>query len=443
MVKSIRISILFLVVFSCTIIVSAQNSDVDKLDQYFQTLGDNNKFMGSISVFKDGSKVYSKSVGYTDFDKQIVANETSKYRIGSISKTFTAVMIFQAIESGKISLNETIQKYFPSINNCEKITIAHLLSHRSGIHNFTADEGYLSWSIQYKNREQMIQIIADGGSDFVPDNKAQYSNSNYVLLSYILESVYGKSYADILAKQITEPLSLKNTYLGKSTISLDNNECNSYKYFDKWRVESVTNPSVTLGAGGIVSTSDDLNKFADALFKNKLVSANSLSTMQSMKDNYGMGLFPIPFYSKHGYGHSGEIDGFHSMLIYFPEDRLSYAITSNGMNYTFNDIHLAVLSWAYEKPFDIPTFEVIKLNPEDLDKYTGVYSSSQLPLKITIMKTGNSLEGQGTGQPTFPLEPTSKHIFKFTQGGIVMEFNPVENTMILKQGGGVFYFKKD
>lgn len=156
-----------------------------------------------------------------------------------------------------------------------------------------------------------------------------------------------------------------------------------------------------------------------------------------------MGLFPIPFYTKQGFGHNGGIDGFHSMLIYFPEDKLSYAITSNALNYNLNDIHIAVLSGIYGMPFEIPDFKVITLRSEDLDKYIRVYSSSQLPIKLTIRKKGNMLEGQGTGQPAFPLEATAKHIFKFAQGGIVLEFNPAEHTMVLKQGGGVFYLKKE
>ena len=121
------------------------------------------------------------------------------------------------------------------------------------------------------------------------------------------------------------------------------------------------------------------------------------------------------------------------MLIYFPEDELSYAITSNALNYTFNDIHIAVLSGIYGMPFDLPNFEAITLKPEDLVKYTGVYSNSQLPIKLTVRIKNNA----------FPLEATSEHTFKFTQGGIVMEFNPGNRTMTLKQGGGVFLFKKE
>ncbi len=443
MTKIMRASILSVLLLCCNGIVCAQEFDRVKLDQYFQTLENNNKFMGCVSVFRDGSEIYTKSVGFADVEKHIAANERSAYRIGSISKIFTAVMVFQAIEAGQISLSEPIDRYFPSIKNGSKITIGHLLSHRSGIHNFTSDESYLTWYIQNKSKDQMVEIIAKGGIDFEPDSRAEYSNSNYVLLSYILESIHAKPFAKILADQITTPLSLTHTYFGEGIIFPEKNECNSYKYLDRWRIEQVTHPSVSLGAGGIVSTPEDMNRFAYALFGGKLISANSLSIMQTTKDNYGMGLLPVPFYSKRGYGHSGGIDGFSSMLIYFPEDGLSYAITSNALNYNFNDIHIVALSGVYGIPFDIPSFEVITLTPEDLEKYTGVYSSSQLPLKITIRIKGNALEGQGTGQPAFPLEAVSKRVFKFAQGGITMEFDVSKNIMTLKQGGGVFSFKKE
>ncbi|GAA6370257.1 serine hydrolase domain-containing protein [Odoribacter splanchnicus] len=443
MTKNIRIPVVAFLLLCCNLISYAQETEHAKLDRYLRLLGDKNKFMGSVSVFSKGTEIYARSVGFADIDKQIVADAQSEYHIGSISKLFTTVMIFQAIEAGQLSLSSPIDSYFPTIKNAHKITIGHLLSHRSGIHNFTADEQYLNWNTQAKTKEQMVEIIARGGSDFEPDSKAQYSNSNFVLLSYILESLYKKPYAEILADRITRPLSLVNTHLGRKTISPEQNECNSYKYFDKWRIESVTHPSIPLGAGGIVSTPRDLNKFADALFKGKLISANSLSTMLALKDNFGMGIFPVPFYAKRGFGHSGGIDGFNAMLIYFPEDELSYAITSNALNYTFNDIHIAVLSGIYGMPFDLPNFEAITLKPEDLVKYTGVYSNSQLPIKLTVRIKNNALEGQGTGQAAFPLEAISEHTFKFTQGGIVMEFNPENRTMTLKQGGGVFLFKKE
>lgn len=431
------ISAITVIMLCCGIAASAQNPDAAKLNAYFDTLGRNNRFMGSVSVFRDGAEIYKKSVGFTDIDKPTAATEKSQYSIGSISKTFTAAMIFQAVDEGKLSLSQTIDRFFPSIPNADKITIAHLLAHRSGIHNFTSDKTYFQWNTEDKTKDEMLGIITEGGTDFEPDSTFAYCNSNYVLLSYILESVDGKPYAQILTERITAPLSLKDTYFGV------NDRSESYKNADGWKIERKTNPSITLGAGGIVSTPADLNRFADALFNGKVVSTNSLSIMQTLKDNWGMGLVSVPFHSERGYGHGGNVDGFQSMFIYFPKGRISCAITSNGMNYALNDINIAVLSGVYGMPFDVPEFKVVKLLPEELDKYTGVYASSQIPLKLTISKAGNSLQGQGTGQPAIPLEPAGEHIFKFELGGIVLEFRPEDNSMILKQAGGTFYFKKE
>lgn len=420
----------------------ARDIDTKKLDTYLLTLETNNKFMGTISVSQNGEVIYSKSVGFADVDSKIEATDKSKYKIGSISKTFTAVMVFQLVEKGKLDLDWTLDRYFPSIKNASNITISQILYHRSGIHNFTANEDYLSWNTQPKSQKEMLQIIEKGGSDFEPDNKMAYSNSNYVLLSYILEKVYNKPFSKILEENILKPIKLNNTQFGKK-IDLKRNDCNSYKYFDKWRIESETDPSVTMGAGGIVSTTGDLNKFFGALFDGKLISENSLRQMTTLKDNCGMGIFQIPFGDKKGYGHSGGIDGFSSFSVYFPEDKLVYSVTANASNYVVNDITIAVLSGVYNKPFEIPEFTAINLKSEDLDKYLGIYSCDQFPIKLTISKYGNMLIGQGTGQAPFNLEATALHIFKFNPAGIVLEFNPTEETMILKQGGAAFLMKKE
>ena len=165
--------------------------------------------------------------------------------------------------------------------------------------------------------------------------------------------------------------------------------------------------------------------------------------MKTIKDGYGIGLFQIPFYKSIGYGHSGGIDVFSSVYSYFPDGKISYALTSNVTNMNNNDISIAVLSAVYDKPYEIPIFTTFNLTSEDLDKYLGVYSSSQIPLKITITKDGNTLIGQGTGQPVLPLEATDKDKFKFEQAVAKFEFNPTEKTMILFQVGGKIEFKKE
>ena len=156
-------------------------------------------------------------------------------------------------------------------------------------------------------------------------------------------------------------------------------------------------------------------------------------------------MFQIPFYEKSAYGHNGGIDGFASTLAYFPEDSLALAYCTNGQVYPLNNILIGVLSIYFNKQYSIPTFNtpLVSLETEDLDKYLGAYSSTQIPLKITITKDNTTLIAQATGQSSFPLEATEKDKFKFDPAGIKMEFNPDKNEMTLKQGGENILFTKE
>ena len=437
-----RYILAFLLIGFLSPVSVAQSIDRAKLDNYFNALEENNKFMGSVAVSQNGDIIYTNSVGYADFENKVKANEETKYRIGSISKTFTAVLVLKAVEENKLELDQTIEKFFPTIKNAKKITIENLLRHRSGIHNFTNDEDYLTWNTQAKTEKEMVEIIIDAGSDFEPSTKAEYSNSNYVLLTYILEKTYNASFAELLTKYITKPIGLTNTYFG-SKIDSKKNEAKSYRYLGDWKVEPETDTSIPLGAGGIVSTPSDLVTFSDALFSGKLLKAESLEQMKTVKDQFGLGLFTIPFSDKTGYGHTGGIDGFASIFTHFSDGNISYAMTTNGANSNTNDISIAVLSAAYNIPFTIPDFKSYEVTAEELEQYVGTYSSTQIPLQITVTKENNSLFAQATGQSPFPLEATEKDTFKFDLAGVVMEFNPAENTMILKQAGGVYAFTKD
>ncbi len=425
-------------------VMFAQNFDKAKLDCYFDTLETHNRFFGNVAVSRNGAILYTRSVGFSDVENSLKANEHSKYRIGSISKTFTSVLVLKAVEEKRIDLDQPIDRFFPAVPNAEQITIKQLMTHRSGIHNFTDDPDYLTWHTQPRTEAEMVEIIAQKGSDFEPGSKAQYSNSNFVLLTYILEKTFHKPYPELLKEYITGPLGLKNTFFG-GKINPNNNECKSYSFSGDWKLQPETDMSVPLGAGSIVSTPGDLVQFSDALFGGQLLKDESLKMMRTIKENYGMGLIFTSFYDKAGYGHTGGIDGFASVFSHFPEENVSYALTSNGTNFNTNDISIAVLSAVFNKPYDIPvfTFTTFHVSSEDLDPYLGVYSSTQIPLKITITKEDSTLIAQATGQPSFPLEPTEKDKFRFDRAGVVMEFNPKEKTMILKQSGQEFIYTKE
>ena len=130
----------------------------------------------------------------------------------------------KAVEEKKLELNQTIVKYFPEIKNADKITVGNLLYHRSGIHSFSDDKDYLTWNTQPKTGKEILEIIVKGGSDFEPDSKSAYSNSNFVLLTFILEKSFNKSYNVLVKEYITQPVGLENTALGERINTNNNNK---------------------------------------------------------------------------------------------------------------------------------------------------------------------------------------------------------------------------
>jgi CubicO group peptidase (beta-lactamase class C family) len=420
----------------------AQEHKFLALDSLFQILDENNRFMGSLSISENGKVTYSKTIGKADLASGKSSDNLTKYRIGSISKMFTACLIFQAIEENKLSLKQNINRFFPKITNAKEITIGNLLNHRSGIHNYTNDTSYFNYYTALKSQKEMLEIIQAGGSDFKPNSKTEYSNSNYILLSFILEKIYKKSYEELLELKIIQPLGLKNTYFGKK-LELAKNECASYRFSGKWELEKETNSSVSLGAGGIVSTTEDLLFFITNLFEGKIIQASSLEQMIKIEDGFGMGIFSVPFYDKKGFGHTGGIDGFSSFLYTFPEEKISIALTSNGSRFNNNDISIAALSACFDLPLQLPSFSELELRSADLDKYLGSYANSEIPIKISITKDSLSLIGQATGQPSFTLETIGKDSFGFSPAGVEIQFIPEKNLLILKQGGGEFTFTRE
>lgn len=428
------------VLFSAT--SYAQEQKFLTLDSLFQILDVNNRFMGSLSISENGKVTYSKTIGKADLASGKSSDKLTKYRIGSISKMFTACLIFQAIEENKLSLTQNINRFFPKITSAKEISIENLLNHRSGIHNFTNDTSYFNYYTASKSQKEMLEIIQASGSDFKSNSKAEYSNSNYILLSFILEKIYKKSYEELLDIKIIQPQGLKNTYFGKK-LELAKNECASYRFSGKWELEKETNSSVSLGAGGIVSTTEDLLFFISNLFAGKIINTASLEQMTKLEDGYGMGIFPVPFYDKKGFGHTGGIDGFSSFLYIFPEEKISIALTSNGSRFNNNDIAIAALSDCFDKPFTLPSFYAVELTSADLDKYLGSYANPEIPIKISITKDSLSLIAQATGQPSFTLELIGKDSFEFSPAGVEIQFIPQKNLLILKQGGGEFSFKRE
>jgi CubicO group peptidase (beta-lactamase class C family) len=410
----------------------AQTLDKAKLDQFFTRLAEKNKAMGSLIIAKNGNVLYTRVIGYGQINptekKPLTA--ASRFRIGSITKMFTAAMIFQLVEEGKLKPTDTLDKFFPQIANAQKITIAHILAHRSGIHDSILDPNLRpSSKTKAMTKDELLALIAKGKPDFEPDVKYSYSNSGYLLLGLVLEKVADKPYGEALKERITSKIGLKDTYTATGNIDVNKNEALTYMNLGgDWKSVDETHPSLLFSAGAIVSTPNDLAKFIHALFDLKLISQESLASMKTIME-------PFIFAGKTFYGHTGGADNYGAWLAYLPEEKLAVAYTTNAKVYSVKNIMTSVVDIYYNNPFQIPALESIAVSPEVLDKYVGVYSNPSAPAKITITREGTTLFFQPPGGSAVPLEATAQDKFQI-EGAVVIEFDAAKNQMTIKRGGG-------
>ncbi|WP_256464341.1 serine hydrolase [Mucilaginibacter sp. SMC90] len=197
---------------SCT-----QDFNKSKIDSMLNALDTKHQGMGSIAIAQNGYIVYQKSIGVGN---TLPASPKTRYRIGSITKMFTAVMIFQLIGENKIQLTTPLSAFFPQMPNAKKITIKMMLGHRSGLHDFTVDPALSTYYTKLQTHSDMLARIANYKPDFEPDNDTGYSNTNFVLLGYIVEILTRKPYSENLKERITTKIGLANTFYGAPPIIL-------------------------------------------------------------------------------------------------------------------------------------------------------------------------------------------------------------------------------
>ncbi len=449
-----NIKILFGTIMALALGTTAYGQTLDnaKLDQFFDRLAEKNKAMGSLVIVKDSRVLYSRAIGYSQIDgtEKKPLTTANRFRIGSITKMFTATLILQLVEEGKLKLTDTLDKFLPQVPNARKITIAQILSHRSGIPNVRREQNAQgNVNTTPMTIDEHLALIVKATPDFEPDTKSLYSNSGYFLLGLIIEKLTGKSYEAALQEKIVSKIGLKDTYIATGNIDVNKNE--SLTYFmipgGDWKRVPETHPSLLFSAGAITSTPNDLAKFIQALFDGKLVSKETLDQMKTMRDGEGFGMVTFEFAGKTFYGHTGGTDNYGAWLAYLPEEKLAVAYTTNAKVYPVKDIVSGVVDIYYNKPFQIPTFESIAVSTEVLDKYVGVYSIPGAPAKFTITKEGVTLYAQPPGvQTAVPLEATAQDKFKIDNGtptGIVIEFDAAKNQMTIKRDGRERVFTKE
>lgn len=419
----------------------SQTLNIKKLDSLFDTLQNRGLANGGVAISLNGITLYSRAIGFAmlNSNRRISADTNTEYRIGSISKMFTATMIFQLIDEKKLSLNTKLATYFAQLPNANKITIKEMLYHRSGLHDYTRDTNYPDWMDKPKAHKEMLKIIAGKGSDFEPGAKAAYCNTNYLLLSYIIEKITGMTYAEALNKRITSKIGLQHTYYGKP-IDIRRNEAASYKYSDSsWKKEKETDVSIHCGAGSIVSTPKDLNVFIQNIFNGKLISKANVDGMTSMIDDYGMGIFPYDYDSIKGYGHNGRIEEFYSATRYYPEKKLAVSYITNGILFPRIDILKGILKICFNDDYEIPFSKPVAI---DFQKYIGTYSSNDLPFKVVCKKENEKLAFEVAGG-TMEAVPVKANYFMNLKTGSFFDFNPGKEELQIKETDNTYYLQKE
>jgi D-alanyl-D-alanine carboxypeptidase len=435
----ISIVLLFFFQFS-----SAQQFNKSKADSLLHSIEEHDEGMGSVAILKDGELIYQEAYGFANIDSEKKNDPSTLLRIGSISKTYTATLIMKAVEEGLLKLDDTLFEFYPDFKNADKITIGQMLQHRSGLYNFTNSPFYVQYMTQSKTKAEMLEILLSTDNSFEPGEKYEYSNTAYVLLSYILEEVYEMQYGDILKEKILSPLDLENTFFGKA-VDQSANESVSYIRTARWEISPETNMMIPMGAGGITATAKDVALFYEALFNDEILQKSSFEKMKEIKDGFGYGLFEMPYYDEMILGHTGGIDGFQSVAVHFESENLTVALLCNAVSYRRNDILLGLLAAYFGKEFEIPDFKPdVVLKKEVLSGFEGVYSSDSFPLKITISITDkNQLMAQATGQSAFPLTPIDQYNFKFDPAGVKIIFDSENPQLTLEQNGMKFSLKKE
>ncbi len=411
----------------------SQQKKFKQLDTLFNLLESKNKVMGSMAIMENGKVVYTNIIGYQykTEEKKEKATEKSKYRIGSVTKVFTATMTFQLIDEGKLSLNDKLSEFYPEIPNASKITIAHLLNHSSGLFNITEEPDFHEWMVKPSSQEKMLERMKSHKVNFESGEKNEYSNTNFILLGYILEKVEGKLYGDILKNKITDKLELNSTYYG-DVIAVENQECQSYYYEEgKLKPATETNMGHPGGAGAIVSNPTDMVVFINALFNNKLITVNSLETMTKVsKDPYCSGIMTLKKDGQTIFGHGGAIDGFQSFLLCVPESKISIAVTTNASNYNTHAIAFHGLDAVNGKTFHIPGFSSIKLTEQQVKMYEGVYENEKLPFDLFFVADGKDLKAGPDSNHLNKLVATKEDEFSLEAMGVTLKFDLKKNTVL-------------
>lgn len=405
----------FLLIAVCILLVSSVRAqDVSaKLEEYMAALTRTGRFSGSVLAARDGRVLLAKGYGFANIELDVPNTAETKFRLGSVTKQFTSMAIMQLQEKGKLKVEDPVCKY---VTDCpaawQKITIHHLLTHTSGIPNFTSFPDYVRTMHERSPVARTIERFKDKPLDFPPGEKYSYSNSGYVLLGYILEKVAGQEYADYLQQNVFGPLKMRNTGYDTFSAVLKNRASGYSRRGGEVVNAAYLDMTVPHAAGALYSTVNDLYLWDQALYTDKLVSKASLERIFTpFKSEYAYGWMVTKRFNRKSITHGGGINGFATTIDRYPDDRACVIVLTNlegsPVAPTARDLAAILFGESYRMP---GVRKEVKLDPEIYDAYVGRYELAP-DFILTVTRQGDRLITQATGQPQIEIFPESETVF--------------------------------
>lgn len=385
-------------------------------------------------IAQKGKIVYHKAFGQANLELNVPMQPQIIFRIGSITKQFTAIAILQLMEQGKLNLQDEITKFIPDYpTHGHKITVEHLLTHTSGIKSYTDMKEFGDIIQKNMKPEELISFFKNQPMDFAPGTQWNYNNSGFFLLGYIIEKVSGKTYPDYVEQVFFKPLGMTNSYYGNDE-KLIKNRAAGYEP-GKDGIQNASPMSMTLpyAAGSIQSTVEDLWKWHQAVHAYKLVKKETLEKAftpykltNGKATNYGYGWFLGDIQGSPTIEHGGGINGFLTSSIYLPKEDVFVAVFSNSTAKSPDNVAAKLAAWTIDKPYN---FKEITLDENTLKSYVGVYENPESGQRIITLENGK-LYSQRSGGSKSQIKPYEKDKFFFETSLSFLNFQRSVNEMI-------------
>lgn len=345
----------------------------------------------SLAVMRRGQLVLAKGYGFSNLEHKIPALPETVYKIGSISKQFTAAAVMKLVEYGKIRLDDPITVYLPDFpTQGHTVHVRHLLNHTSGIREFFTIPGFdvlESGSPEEYSRDDLIEFFKNEPFQFAPGERWAYSNSNYTLLSVVIERAAGMGFEQYLQEALFQPLGLKSSHSCGARPSTGQFAKGYVLRQGRPEIAPPVNMNTATGDGGLCSSVLDLATWAQALASGRAVHKSSYEEMvastivrRGYRPAYGFGLSLVPLDGRRRVGHNGDITGFTGALAHYPADDLTVAVLTNRSQVWPETIEKAVARAALG--IATPALKDLKLTHAERQQYVGTFDFGVYPLRV-------------------------------------------------------------